>query len=130
MELFAVFSADPPSNQPQRISMEPGLPAGEIFPIEIHASGIDNLYGAGFTVLYDPTKATFLSCDSEGSILVSKGTPGNPCDDSLVDGAKFSAGLASGVPGILKVRASLDGLVPGLPPGADGLLLTLTFHHL
>ena len=125
-ELFALFSANAASADP-RISMDPGPAAGEVFSVEINASGVTDLYGAAFTVLYDPLSATFLGCDSQGSVLVVGGAPSNPCDDSLVGGAKFSAALENGVEGVLNVRASLDGVVPGLPVGT-GLLLTLTFE--
>jgi hypothetical protein len=51
----------------------------------------------------------------------------NDCDDTLVGGAKFAAALQNGVPGTINVRASRDGLVPGVINGT-GLLLTLTFE--
>jgi hypothetical protein len=107
--------------------MDPGPSAGTVFAVEINASGIIDLYGAGFTVLYNPAIATFLGCDSQGSVLVAGGAPSNPCDESVVSGAKFSAALQNGVEGFLNVGASLDGLVPGLPVGT-GRLLTLTFE--
>ncbi len=125
-DLIATFTADPPSPDP-RISMDPGPAMGIMFSIEINASGIPDLFGAGFTVLYDPAIANFLACESQGSILVSGGAPSNPCDDSLVGGARFFAELQNGVEGALNVRASLEGAgVPGVPVGT-GLLLTLTF---
>ena len=109
--------------------MDPGQAAGALFDIEINASGIDDLFGTGFTVVYDPTIATYKSCDSLGSILVAGGAPSSTCDDSPVGGAKFFAALQNGAPGFLNVRASLDGAgVPGLLGQSTGLLLTLRFE--
>ena len=126
--LTASFSADPTPSPDPRIGMEPGSsPAGSIFLIEVHASGVAELYGAGFTVVYNPATAIFVGCDAEGSVLVAGGAPTNPCDDTLVGGARFVAGLVGGNEGRLAVRASLDGVVGGIQPGT-GLLLTLTFE--
>jgi hypothetical protein len=124
--LVAVFTADAPSADP-RISMEPGASSADVFAIEIHASSITDLYGAAFTLLYDPAAATYLGCEALGSILSSNPGLSNDCDDTLVGGAKFTAALENGIPGFLNVRASKDGLVPGVPVGT-GLLLTLTFR--
>jgi len=126
-ELFTLFTPNPPSPAP-RISMDPGPAAGAMFSIEINASGITDLWGTGFTVEYDPTVATWDSCESLGSILgVSGSAPSNPCDDALVDGAKFFAGLVNATEGQLTVSASRDGAgLTGVPVGT-GLLLTLTF---
>jgi hypothetical protein len=124
--VLAAFLADPPSAGP-RVSMEPGAASGAVFSVEIHASGFTDLYGAAFTVLYDPAQSTYLGCEAQGSILST--TPGvsNDCDDTLVGGAKFAAALQNGVPGTLNLRASRDGLVAGVSNGT-GLLLTLTFE--
>jgi hypothetical protein len=123
--LVAVFTADPPSAG-QRVNMEPGAPSSDAeFEVTINAVSLTDLYGAAFTLLYDPTKATYLGCDAAGSILTSSVAGSIPCDDALVGGAKFKAELQ--VPGALLVRASKDGLVPGDPTGS-GLLLTLTFE--
>lgn len=126
-ELFAVFSADPRTSPDPRISMEPGSTSAAVFNVEVHVSGVADLYGAAFTVVYNPATAIFKSCDAEGSVLVAGGAPTNPCDNTLVGGAKFVAGLQNGNEGLLNVGASLDGLVPGIPAGT-GLLLTLTFE--
>ena len=98
-----------------------------MFTIEIHANGITDLYGAAFTLRYNPAVATYLGCEALGSILSNNPGLSNDCDDTLVGGAKFTAALENGVPGFLNVRASKDGLVPGVPNGT-GLLLTLTFR--
>jgi hypothetical protein len=124
--LIAVFTADAPSADP-RISMEPGPSVAAVFTIEIHANSITDLYGAAFTLLYNPAAATYLGCEALGSILSSNPGLSNDCDDTLVGGAKFTATLENGIPGFLNVRASKDGLVPGVPNGT-GLLLTLTFR--
>lgn len=124
--LVAVFTADAPSADP-RVSMEPGASTAAVFSIEIHANAITDLYGAAFTLLYNPAAATYLGCEAQGSILSSNPGLSNDCDDTLVGGAKFTAALENGIPGFLNVRASKDGLVPGVPNGT-GLLLTLTFR--
>ena len=126
-ELFAVFSADPSPSPDPRIAMEPGSTSATVFNVEVHVSGVAELYGAAFTVVYNPATAIFVGCDAEGSVLVAGGAPTNPCDDTLVGGAKFNAELVGGNEGRLAVRASLDGLVGGIQPGT-GLLLTLTFE--
>jgi len=126
--LIASFTAGPASAAP-RLHMEPGPAAGEVFSVEIRSQSINNLYGAAFTVLYDPAKAKYLGCDAAGSILTSSGAGSIDCNDALVGGAKFSAALENNLQGALNVRASLDGLVPGVSPGT-GLLLTLTFEAL
>ena len=123
--LLATFVADPPSADP-RISMEAGASAGDIFDVEIHASGFTDLYGAAFTLLYESSAAMYLGCEAQGSILAGAA---NPCDGSVVGGAKFAAELQNGVPGFLNVLATKDGLVGGVPNGT-GLLLTLTFQAL
>lgn len=124
--LVASFTPGTASADP-RISMESGSVAGEIFSIEIQASGFVDLYGAAFTLLYDTDDLTYLGCEAEGSILSTSPGTSNPCNDALVGGAKFAAALENGVAGTLNVRASKDGLVPGIVNG-DGLLLTLTFQ--
>jgi hypothetical protein len=124
--LVALFTADAPSADP-RISMEPGPSAGDVFTVEIRAAGITDLYGAAFTVLYDPAEATYLGCEAQGSVLSTNPGLTNDCDDALVGGAKFTAALENGIPGILNIRASKDGLLPGVAVGT-GLLLTLTFR--
>jgi hypothetical protein len=91
------------------------------------SNGFTDLYGAAFTLLYDPAEATYLGCEANGSILSSSPGTSNPCDDMSVGGAKFTAALENGIAGALNVRASKDGLVPGVASG-DGLLLTLTFQ--
>jgi len=126
--LIASFAAGP-SSGPPRIHMQPGPAAGEVFSVEIHAQTINNLYGTAFTVLYDPLKVKYLGCDASSSILTTSGAGSIDCDDALVGGAKFSAALENNQQGALNVRASLDGLVPGVQPGT-GLLLTLTFEAL
>lgn len=124
--LLALFTADPASSDP-RVSMESGTLAGDIFTVEIHANGFVDLYGAAFTLLYDPADATYLGCQAVGSILSTSPGTSNPCNDALVGGAKFTAALENGIAGALNVRASRDGLVPGVANG-DGLLLSLTFR--
>jgi hypothetical protein len=124
--LVALFTPDAASADP-RMSMEEGPAAGDIFSIEIHANALDNLYGAAFTLLYDPNETTYLGCDAGGSILTTSVLPSISCDDTLVGGARFAAALENDIPGTLNVLASLDGLVPGVANGT-GLLLTLTFQ--
>lgn len=124
--LVATFTADPASADP-RISMQPGPSNAAEFTILIFAADIDDLYGTAFTLAYDPTKATWLGCDAAGSILTTSGAGSIPCDDALVGGAKFRAELQNGMQGLLNVRASKDGLVPGVVDGT-GLLLALTFR--
>jgi len=125
--VLAAFLADDPPSADPRISMEPGAASGAVFTVEIHASGLTDLYGAAFTVLYDPAESTYLGCEAQGSILSTTPAVSNDCDDTLVGGAKFAAALQNGVPGMLNLRASRDGLVPGVINGT-GLLLTLTFE--
>ncbi len=124
--LTADFDADNPSGDP-RISMEPGPASGSVFSVQIQASAITDLYGAAFTVLYTPGPTTYIGCQALGSILLDNGALTNSCDGMLVGGAKFDAALENGIEGILNVRASRDGLVPGIA-GGTGLLLTLTFQ--
>lgn len=124
--LVAVFTPDLPSADP-RIRMEQGPSAGDVFTVEVRANGFTDLYGASFTLLYDPADATYLGCEAQGSILLTNPALTNDCDDALVGGAKFAAALENGVPGTLNIRASKDGLVPGVAVGT-GLLLSLTFR--
>lgn len=125
-DLVAQFVADAPSGAP-RVSMESGGSAGEAFGVEIHANAIANIYGAGFTVVYDPALVEFTGCDATGSILLSGPAPGPiPCNGAVVSGALFDAALENGVAGTLNVVATRNGAVAGVA-GGSGLLVTLAF---
>src|SRR5262245_14457619 len=125
-DVVAQFVADAPSGAP-RVSMESGGEDGEAFSVEIHASAIPNIYGAGFTVVYDPTLVEFTGCDATGSILLSGPAPGPiPCNGATVAGAQFDAALENGVAGTLNVVATRSGAVAGAA-GGSGLLVTLAF---
>jgi hypothetical protein len=126
--LIASFTPNGPSADP-RIGMESGSANASLFEVRIEANGIVDLYGVAFTLLYDPLKVGYLGCDAASSILTSSGAGNIPCDDALVGGARFTAQLENGIPGVLNVRGSKDGLVGGVPVGT-GLVLTLTFQAL
>jgi hypothetical protein len=126
--LIADFVPDTPSGDP-RVSMEEGTVQAAIVQVQIHGNSFVDLYGLAFTVLYDTNFVEYIGCDAAGSILTSSGAASIPCDDSVVGGAKFRAGLENFLPGKLNVVATKDGLVPGEPDG-DGLVLTLTFEVL
>jgi len=124
--LIALFVPDAASADP-RISMEAGPAAGDVFTVEIHSNAIDEVAGVAFTLLYDDTLATYLGCEASGSIFLSNPGLTNPCDNTVVGGARFNAELQNGTPGLLNVGASLEGLVAGVA-GGTGLVLTLTFQ--
>ena len=126
--LVAIFVPDAPTAAP-RVSMEAGASAAEVFTVEIHADGIDDVAGVAFTLLYDDTVVQYLGCQAQGSIFLSNPILTNPCNNVLVGGARFNAKLQNNVPGILNVGAALEGLVAGVP-GGTGLVLTLTFQAL
>jgi hypothetical protein len=125
-DLVAVFVPDAASADP-RVRMEAGVASGSVFAVEIHASGITDVAGVAFTLLYDETLVEYLGCEAQGSILLSNPGLSNPCNNVLVGGARFNAALQNDVPGILNVGAALEGLVAGVP-GGTGLVLTLLFE--
>ena len=125
--LVALFSPTATPSADPRISLETGAAAGEVFRVEVHANGVDEIAGVAFTLLYNPLLVEYLSCEAKDSILHSMPGLTDACTGNVVGGAVFDAALENGTPGFLNVGGSLQGLVAGVP-GGTGRLLTLTFQ--
>lgn len=71
----AVFTALAQNPGVGSISMQPGTASGDTFSVRIVATGVANLFGTAFHVIYNPNSATFVPPqDSTGSVLLETGT--------------------------------------------------------
>ncbi len=114
--LMASFMAENPTPDPSEmtLSMAPGPGSDEMFSILVRVTNIDDFFGAGFRVNFDPATARFLGFDSTDSFILETGVM---TDISAVEN----------VPGELLVTATLQGQVAGVDPVGDDLLITLSF---
>ena len=117
--LVASFVAENPTPDPalMTLSMAPGPSSGERFSIRVQVTNIDDFFGAGFHVNFDPTTASFRGATDDGSFILETG----------VD-TDISAVVNVNVPGELLVTATRQGQVAGVDPVEDDLLITLSFE--
>ncbi len=88
--------------------------AGAAFSVQVNVTGINDFFGAGFRVNFDPVTASFSGFSSAGSLLgTGAGT------------TEFQADLVS--PGEIAVAATLQGQLAGIDVAATQLLITLNF---
>jgi hypothetical protein len=95
------------------MSMQAGAVSGTDFDVVVQVNDIDDFFGAGFHVTFNPTLLSFLDFDDTGSILQGS--------------TEFLAeGIGSGE---IAVTATLVGSGAGIP-NASGALITLSFRAL
>lgn len=112
--LTATFAPDEPTPASNSSAMALGGVSGDLVTIAVNLTGTSNVYGAAFSVTYDPARATFTGW-SHGSILESGGhTP--------------TYQVTAAPAGTVVVGATRNGNVPGVNVGGTSTLIRLTFR--
>ena len=114
--LTASFAPNTTSPGPKSSAMALGGTAGDLVTVAVNLTDISNVYGAAFSVSFDPARATFTGW-SNGSVLETGGHgPTYQVDDAQ--------------PGTVVVGATRNGNVPGVNVTATRTLVRLTFRVL
>lgn len=111
----AAFTPLSPTPANGSITMQPGSATADVFTVRVVATGVGNMFGTAFHVVFNPNSAVFLPpSDASGSVLNGTGTP------------FFNAVLQS--PGNVAVVATRIqdqlGTVPGVSNSGDVIILT------
>lgn len=116
--LSATFTPATVNPAGEAVFMDAGSRSGATFTIRVMAANINDLFGVGFRVIYDPAVVQFVSSSSASSALTGGGIQ-----------TDFSTAVA--MPGTLFVTATriqANPFVPGVDFGAPGELISLTFQ--
>jgi hypothetical protein len=117
---FVAADATPP---PDSVSLQAGTHSGLVVNVLVSATDVDDFFGAGFRVLYDPTVAQFQTFDAATSFL--RDAPFNTA------GAPLQFQVDASTPGVLSVSATrlqnAQGTAPGVNVAGTRTLLSLQF---
>ena len=120
----ASFAAADPTPPADSISLQQGSRSGLVVNVLVSATGVDDFFGAGFRLLYDPALVRFESSNDAGSFLRDGGTP-NAQLQFLVD---------SSTSGVLNVAATrlqnAGGTATGVNVAGTRTLISLQFRLL
>jgi hypothetical protein len=120
---FAAADATPPDGS---VSLQQGSRAGVLVNVLVQATGVDDFFGAGFRLNYDPAVARFESASDAGSFLRDP-----PFDGA---GAPLEFQVDSSTPGSLFVGATRlqngTSTATGVDVGASRTLISLQFRLL
>jgi Cohesin domain len=111
--LIASFTPANPNPGANTLSMT-ATTSGEAFSVQVNVTGINDFFGTGFRVNFNPATASFNGFSSTGSLLGTSAAS-----------TEFQADLVS--PGEIAVAATLQGQLPGIDVAATQLLITLNF---
>ena len=119
--ISAAWTPDNPNPGNTTISMGAGNASASNFAVPVQVTGIDNFFGAAFTVTFDPASAAFVSFSDAGSVI----------DDG---NSTVLINATAGAAGEVLVNATRQqeppggNYVPGVDVGATSLLITLNFR--
>lgn len=110
----ASFTSDNPSPTPGQVSVIQSAQSNDLLTLEVHVTGIDDVFGASFEVGYDPNVVSFVRF-AAGTVLESGGNQPNYT-------------VSSPRQGTVIVGASRIGNVNGVDIGSSQALIRLTFR--
>jgi len=114
--ISATFTATTPSPSGTAITMQPGTSSGADFSVQIRVDSINNFFGAGFRVTYNPANVSFMDFSVANSFISGTGVT-----------TQFLATPLSA--GTLAVTATRQGANEvGVDSGTQALLITLNFR--
>lgn len=109
------FAADNPTPGPNTVALASGGSSGNVVGVLINVSGVNDVVGGSFDLVYDPALVEFLNWDrgallgSDSTVLVDASTPG-----VLVVGAARNGGIGQDVSGVATLlRMDFRALAPG-----------------
>jgi hypothetical protein len=111
--ILASFVPEAVAPAPGTVTMAEAEQAGELVSVDVLVSGVDDLFGADFDVLFDPVLVEFVAWEPQALL-----------------GTQPIATIAAAAPGHLVVGASRHGSEGAIDVGAAAALLRLTFRAL
>jgi hypothetical protein len=115
--LSASFEADQPSPSQGTVSMRQGSRSGDVVTVRIDVTGAQDLFGAGFDVVYDATRVEFVGY-----------APGTALERAPGGSVVYEVGTASA--GRVVVGLSLVGSGAGVDISGTAPLVHLSFRVL
>jgi len=120
------FVAADPTPPADSVSLQAGTHSGLAVNVNVVVTSVDDFFGTGFRVVYDPTVAQYQSFDAAGSFL--RDAPFNTA------GAPLQFDVDASTPGVLSVSATrlqnAQGSATGVNVAGTRTLLVLRFAML
>ena len=120
---FVAADSTPPADS---VSLQAGTHSGLAVNVNVVVTSVDDFFGTGFRVVYDPTVAQYQSFDAAGSFL--RDAPFNTA------GAPLQFDVDASTPGVLSVSATrlqnAQGSATGVNVAGTRTLLVLRFAML
>jgi hypothetical protein len=105
------------------VSLQAGTKSGLVLNVLVRVTGVDDFFGTGFRVIYDPTVAQYQTFDASTSFLRDA-----PFDTA---GAPLHFEVDAGTPGVLSISATrlqnAQGTASGVNVAGTRTLLSLQF---